>query len=83
MADKTKVAGQGVAEDYRVPALNDEQRDVEGSESDGSVMGYPKVAATGQMVQPSRYADDELAVNDDVQLADSVVGIVNRGPGEC
>jgi len=66
----------GILEEDRVLTVNHETRNVEGSEVNDRTFVRPVITGTGELVEPRRNIHHQLAVDQDVQLAHTIVKIV-------
>ena len=67
---------RGILEENSILAIDEEAGNVKGSEVDiGATVGV-EVPSPSEMVQPCRDIHNELAVNEDLELAHSVVKVI-------
>jgi len=70
------VTGLGILEQDGILALHHEACNVEGSEAHPRVIVGRIVSASREMVQAGGNINDQVAVDEDLQLADTVIEVV-------
>src|SRR6266487_1925284 len=67
---------RGILEEDRVLTVDHETRNVEGSKVNDRILVRPVVTGTVEMVEAGRNIHQQLAVDQDIQLAHTIVEIV-------
>src|SRR5690349_12973463 len=74
--DEAEVAGRWICEHDRVLALDDEAGYVERSELDPGVLVGKIVSCPSEMIQAGGNVHDLVAIDKDLELADSIIKVV-------